>query len=407
MTFLKQPWLFPLLISPLGLIIPIAPRSGPLFVLLLGLLGIAHYFRRKPSLDWMVNKPTAALVIWLFYLFLTGLWSYMPERSFEQAFRISLLVFFGIAGFSLIKSLSDAQKQRAAACLIPAIVVGIIFGCVFGLLQYTGPYIRIITDFLGTSPEFSAFNGDNRRHIAKTMLITNLAFFALLPWLWRKQKLIALLSYALLFSVCLYSDSQSSLFSCFVGGLVFLGLRISPSFMPKAIMVTIITSFFIVIPLTQSEILQRVGNEVNATKIGKSTSPTTRIGVYQFFSDAALNKPLLGHGLLTGNLYNDPSSITDLNRVPYGIRTPHNLQLQILFDTGYVGAMLMLLALLWPIWRLLKAGHHEATALMLLLLCVTIAGTLFNFVIWRTWIPSATLLAMCFALLNINSAQKS
>ena len=93
MTFLKQPWLLPLLISPLGLIIPIAPRSGPLFVLLLGLVGIAHYLRRKPSLDWMVNKPTAALVIWLFYLFLTGLWSYMPERSFEQAFRISLVVF--------------------------------------------------------------------------------------------------------------------------------------------------------------------------------------------------------------------------------------------------------------------------------------------------------------------------
>ena len=81
----------------------------------------------------------------------------MPERSFEQALRISLVVFFGLAGLSLIKALSNAQKQRVMACLIPAVIVGIIFGSIFGLLQYTGPYIRMITDFLGTSPEFSAF----------------------------------------------------------------------------------------------------------------------------------------------------------------------------------------------------------------------------------------------------------
>ena len=399
-SFLKHPWLLPLIISPLGLIIPIAPRSGPLFILILGIAGIMHYLRRKPSLDWLVNKPMAALVIWLCYLFLTGLWSYMPERSFEQALRISLVVFFGLAGLSLIKALSDAQKQRVMACLIPAVIVGIIFGSIFGLLQYTGPYIRMITDFLGTSPEFSAFNGDNQRHVAKTMLLTNLAFFALLPWLWAKQKLIAFISYALLFSACFYSDSQSSLITCLVGGLVFLALRISKNIAPKLIIAGIVASFILIIPLTQSELILEARDSIKETSLGRKASPDARTSIYRAFSTQILVNPLFGHGLLTGNLYKDPSSNTELNHIPYGVRTPHNLHLQILFDIGFTGAFLMLIALIWPIGRLLKSSQREIAGVALLILCVAIAGTLFNFVIWRTWISSAAYLSFLFAYLN-------
>ena len=401
MSVLKNPWFLPFLLSPLGLLIPVAPRSGPLLVLLLGIAGIIHYIRHRPTLDWLKTKPMAALAAWLVYLLLTGFWSEVPERSFEQAFRLTLLAFFGLAGFSLIRALSETQKTRAMACMVPALSVGIITGCIYGLLQYTGPYIRVLTDLIGTSPEFSDFRShDNRLHIAKTMLLTNLAFFVLLPWLWRRQYLIAGAAYIIFFSVCLHSDTQSSLVACVAGGLVFIALRISKSLAPKLIMVGIVASFLVVIPLLQSPYVASLQNEIKSSALASKASPNLRLKIYGFFGEQTLNKPILGHGLASSIKYKSQDTEIDYMAISQSIRTPHNMHLQILFDTGFVGASLLLLALLWPIWRGLRAAHQSQTYLVLLPICVVIAGTLFNFVIWRSWIPGAALIATFIILLS-------
>ena len=398
----SRPWLSPLLLSPLGLLIPIAPRSGPLFVLLLGIAGIVHYIRRRPSLDWLKSKPVAALLVWLTYLFMTGIWSQTPERSFEQAFRLTLLAVFGLAGFSLIRALSDTQKQRLITCLIPALIVGIITGCMYGLLQYTGSYIRVVTDFLNASPEFSNFrSADNRLHIAKAMLITNLAFFALLPWLWHAQKIVALVTYVALLTVCNYSDSQSALIASLAGGGIFAVTHLSKAFGPKLILAGIIASFVLVIPVTQSSMMTKITQEIKTTSVGKAASPDMRLRIYGLFGALAQEKPILGHGLMSGVRYKSKDKQLDYRYVPSFARAPHNFQLQTLFDTGFIGAGLLLLALLGPIWRLLKTGQTQITLCILLPLGVMMGGTLFNFVIWRTWIPGATILSIFFLHLNL------
>ena len=109
----KYPWLLPLLLSPLGLIIPLAPRSGSLFVLLLGVAGIAHCIRRRPSFRWLLTPPVYAMGAFLSYLFLTSFWSTVPERSVEQAFRLTLLALFGLAGFSMLRSLTTHRNNAS------------------------------------------------------------------------------------------------------------------------------------------------------------------------------------------------------------------------------------------------------------------------------------------------------
>lgn len=397
----SRPWLTQLLLSPLGLLIPIAPRSGPLIVLLLGVAGGIHYLRHRPSLDWLRSKSVSVLCILLAFLFMTGFWSHVPERSFEQAFRLILLMVFGLAGVSLIRALDDSQKQRLTRCLIPALIVGIVTGCIYGLLQYTGPYIRVLTDFLGASPEFSNFkSADNRLHIAKTMLITNLAFFALLPWLWRVQKIAALLAYAALLAVCTNSDSQSALIAALAGGGIFAATQLSKAFGARLILAGIITSFVLVLPITQFTVMEKITQEIKSTSIGKATSPDMRLRVYGLFGALALKKPALGHGLMSGVKYETKGKQFDYRFVPLSARTPHNFHLQIIFDTGFIGAGLLLLALLWPIWHLLKTGQTQTALSILLPLSVMMSGTLFNFVIWRTWIPGATILSIFFLYLS-------
>ena len=397
----KYPWLWPLLLSPLGLIIPLAPRSGPLLVLLLGVTGIVHYIRRRPSLDWLRTPPVYTLGAFLAYLFLSGLWSNVPERSFDQAFRLTLVAFFGLAGFSVVRSLDDTQKRRAAQCLIPALIVGIIGGCIYGLLQYTGPYIRIVTDFLGATPEFANFYTNTKRlHIAKTMLLTNFAFFALLPWLWDKQKLLTIISYLGLFTVCFYSDSQSSLVACVAGGLVFTAFKISPEWTPKIIVTLLIAGFIAVIPITQSVYFeQTVANLSNAT-FSKKISPEARLRLYQFFGYESSEKAVLGRGLMSGVKYEDDEQSRDYKGLELHIRSPHNIHLQVLFDTGFVGAVLLLLFLILPVWGDLKKNHKQKAIVILLPITVLFAGTMFNYVIWRTWIPGAAILSVLFLFLH-------
>ena len=101
---------------------PLSPRSGPLLVLLLGVAGIVHAIHHRPSFRWLRTPPVYALGAFLSYLFLTSFWSTVPERSFEQAFRLTLLAFFGLASFSLVRSLDEHQKQRVTQCLFLCII---------------------------------------------------------------------------------------------------------------------------------------------------------------------------------------------------------------------------------------------------------------------------------------------
>ena len=396
----KYPWLLPILLSPLGLIIPIAPRSGPLWVLLIGIAGIVHFIRHRPSLDWLKSPPIYALCVFLAYLFLTGFWSINPERSFEQAFRLTMLAFFGLAGYSLVRSLEEYQKRRVVQCLLPALFAGIATGCVYGLLQYTGSYIRILTDFLGLSSELSSFSTENRLHVAKTMLLTNFAFFSVFPWLWNKQRIAALLAYGLFFTVCWHSDSQTSLVTCLAGGCIFAGLQFSYRRATKITLAVIIASFFLIIPITQSSTFKTFTTNIEQTSFGARSAMDLRKRIYELFGLMSIEKPIFGHGLMAGVKYNGEMPSIDLRGITTDIKTPHNVHLQIIFDLGAIGAGLGLLCFAWPILSWQARGNRRMAIAALMAVALMLAGTLFNFVIWRSWIAAAAVMTFYFLLLS-------
>ena len=396
----RIPWLLPLLLSPLGLIIPTAPRSGPLFVLLLGVAGIAHCIRHRPSFGWLRTPPVYALGAFLSYLFLTSFWSTVPERSLEQAFRLTLLAFFALAGFSLVRSVDDELRKRIIQYLIPALIVGVITGCLYGLLQYTGPYIRILTNILGLSQEFSSFTTENRLHIAKTMLLTNFAFFALYPRLLKKRPTASVAAYGLFLLACWFSDSQSAFVTCLLGGFISVALTNFYKYAAKPIMIVILTSFIVIIPVMQSSYIEIAEEHIKETSLGMKSSLDTRIKIYKLFSSLSQERPLLGHGLMAGVKYKKEAPNTDFDGIYASIRTPHNLHLQIIFDLGAMGAILVLLGLLWPVWQLHSCGNYNLAGRILIVISLVVVSTSFNFVIWRAWIPSAAVLTLFFLLLS-------
>ena len=99
---------------------------------------------------------------------------------------------------------------------------------------------------------------------------------------------------------------------------------------------------------------------------------------------------------MAGLKYKDDASYTELQNINLGIRTPHNIHLQVIFDLGSVGAVLILMSFIWPVWRWHTSGNYGEAFAAWLVVSLVLAGSLFNFVIWRTWIPGAAILAFFF-----------
>ena len=74
---------------------------------------------------------------------------------------------------------------------------------------------------------------------------------------------------------------------------------------------------------------------------------------------------------------------TELQNINLGIRTPHNIHLQVIFDLECWGCAhfneLHLSGLRWH-----TSGNYGEAFAAWLVVSLVLAGSLFNFVIWRT-----------------------
>jgi O-antigen ligase len=146
--------------------------------------------------------------------------------------------------------------------------------------------------------------------------------------------------------------------------------------------------------------METVKGAMQETSIGSQTSANLRIKIYQLFGSLILEKPYRGQGLMAGVQFRGEESDMDRRGIHLGVRTPHNIQLQIIFDIGATGVALVFLSFIWPIWRWKTENKRALAYSALLALVLVLAGSLFNFVIWRTWIPSAGILTFYFLLIS-------
>ena len=172
-------------------------------------------------------------------------------------------------------------------------------------------------------------------------------------------------------------------------------------------MIGVVMSFVVAVPITQSRFMESVQTDLKETSIGERSGIEERIQIYQLFGTMAIERPLFGHGLMSGVKFQGALPKMDLQSIYLDIRSPHNTHLQIIFDLGAVGAILMLVSLIWPIWRWHISGNHSQALAALLAVALVLEGALFNFVIWRTWVLGAATLTFYFLLINVPKTRLS
>ncbi len=110
--------------------------------------------------------------------------------------------------------------------------------------------------------------------------------------------------------------------------------------------------------------------------------------IWRFVAEHILDKPLFGWGIGAANYIPGAHRLIPVVDGYYVPSHPHNWLLEIVSETGLVGAVPFLALLAWWAWRLarryLRDGAPEALALVALLFGFFGAAS-FNFSIWRVW----------------------
>ncbi len=392
-------WCIPLALTPLGLIVPFAPRSCQLLLFLIGIAGAVHIFRTRNALPELRTPETLSLIGFLIYVSASYFWSENQQATLDTTSRLIMISAFTLLAANLLNSLSQRQFAQIQKLLLPALIFGVVSGACYGLLYYTENYFQTIFSYLGLSERKAIFSASNRLDLSKSLVLVNLAFFSISPWLWAKSTKLWMVSYIALLMACSYSDSQSALVSGLMGGSVLLIMKLFKNRAMRPLLVVFWFSFIAILPIIMSGIPTKLKALPFYQQLNTKTSSDIRLSAYSGFSEHVIRKPLFGYGLSSGVQYEGTHLSQHLQNIPLASKLPHNIHLQILFDIGFIGAFSFLLSVSLIFLKLEKKMGVDQLPFMMAVFFAGVGSSLFNLIIWASWFLSAFSVALIIAFI--------
>ena len=387
---------------------PIAPRSGQVLLAFVGIIGLVHLVRQRQALFETKAPEIIALVGFFLFCGISYFWSDNAAITQKLFYRLILITLFTLISIKYITSLAPATRQTISRYAIIALPIGIVGGLFIGLLNYTQNLCDLIILEILPNSDFCSFD-DKRLTVARTMLSTNLAFFAIAPYLWTKSKFLWLTVFIALLTACILSDSQSSIIGCLSGGMAMLLLQATKGKALRPLIIALCLSFIIIVPFFSYTPISATISAVQNTlppKIEKQVSVNNRLFLYNKYSNIIKEKPLFGHGFGASVRYNGGHSAEIIQATGYPY-SPHNFQLAILFDLGFVGTFLLIGFLFLAFLKMEKKLNEKVLPHIIAIPFAIFGFTLFNFNIWLPWLLSAFAVAILLVYMIASSTIQS
>ena len=366
------------------------------------------------SIGQQVKEYSYALAF-MAYAFLAVFWS-----SYEAALS-SFLTATGIIVFTIavIKTInqSDSHKRRLWEQLL---ITSMIAGCV--LVMVIGPYNvywpNIAADL---NYPFELIRQVNRSLVILPIILMLLG--AALP---RNYRWLVVLGLACGFVVTYFSNSQSALLAlCTGSGGLFLGYiaaRFTRLIIWICLAVSLLCAPFIHIASYENKWVKNYA----AKFLVQKGAAEAREWLFYVYAKESLKEPIIGHGLRSSRSF-EPAGMKDyiaegearggrvgnfvsVNKDRRNINLhPHNIFLQIIFEFGYLGAILWLLAMWQMLKRLDEGFDPQSKPWMWGAFGAGLGGIMFSHSIWQSWSLSiwATCIIVACTLCQGNKMKKS
>lgn len=341
------------------------------------------------------------------YILVSATWG-ISERTLDTVVRLVLVVGFTWALIAVFNSLTDDQKMRWARRLRLSLGLGIFAAIIIG------PY----NAYWPGAVEFMDAHFELLRQVNNSLSILP-AFLFILLGSWQKQRRwLQALIIAVVFCVTFVSESQTSFLATMLAliafGLAKISVPLCRHLIFASLAVCTLASPFIFSAAYQGK---WVANYAPQTLVERGAGDV-REWIYYVYAEETKNKPLFGHGIngtkdfkpadlegyisLSGDAPDLQNTLRAMTQSGSAAAHAHNIFLQLVFEFGYVGSLLILAAI-WRFFSWLEnhadtqlAPHYWAS------FAAGLATVLFGLTLWHSWLMTAI---ACLVLFTHMSAE--
>ena len=370
------------LVALAGLVTVLVPQGIQVLYIALTVFGAALYLARGGQ-----ARPAAGVLLPLLAFLALGLvsllWTTVPREGAGQAVAFLYVLGPGLVLIAALGEADDALRARLERWFAIGLAIGLILFAIE--VAFDQPIYRFLKQLNGAK----VANIKNMNRAA--------ALFGLLIWpaallLYRRGGRIAGFAAVLSYLVLSGFTSNASALTGMAVGVPLLAVALAwPRLARGAIATALVAAFVLAVPVAMT---------LHSTPLTREDvlplSSRHRIEIWHVVGERILEKPILGWGLDASRMIPNENDRTDFPQIVHDGNIiplhPHNLFLQILLETGMVGAGL-LLALGLGVLRRLATWPHPDRAFALTLYGTAVTMATFDYGAWQTWRLCGVLLA--------------
>ena len=380
---------FLLLVGP---ILGLATKGFAPLMAIAGSMALIAVLMRPEKLKQIELSKFKFAFPFLFFMGLSLLWS-KAENGSSSYLVLLLLVAFTECLRIAYESLPLDEQDKFKHLLNISLIFGIVVSISVGSYPHVWPELPALTEEF--SKQFKLLNIELLRQSNRSLSLIPVFLFPLAGFYWPRARWFFIPLTALTFFIIANSDSQTAFLAMLLGIIVFV-FAYFYKYDGRKLIFTVTAVGLLASPLMflksfENNLVKNFAPQI----IKQKASGAQREWIYYTYANEALSKPFVGHGLRSthdfspDNLSNYIKLAEDQRVYPVNksnIAHAHNFPLQIIFEFGYFGAFLFLIAFWWLLNLRFANWAFEIHAATLAAICGLL---LFSYSLWQTWLLSS------------------
>ncbi len=411
-------WLLFGLFFLLAPFITIAVKGVVILLALAGIMGLALTRSWNPQ-SWLPPlAPFSLGYLFLAFALISVAWSPNLEGSLTSFAKLSAsLIFTFLALHAVTRLTASPRNETYKNILSLTLIVTIWINLLIAPWPYYGPSLDAF--LIGqTGQNLSGLTGydfELVRQVNRALTILAILLFVIGPYeMAQRPKLFVLTCVGFLIAT-IFSDSQTAVLAFLLGiggyAVALISLRLLQNLILACLAIGLVVAPLLFGGLDST----RTITDLVPSEVDRLASVDTRLHIYRVFGQESLNNPYFGHGYYSSKDYHPTEIVRYLDEMEaaggsavhiassrqYGTIAahPHQIFLQVVFEFGFLGALLFWFACAQTIRAISNRISPEAQAWFLASLGPIFAQTLFGYSLWQSWLLAT--LGLCVLLGNI------
>ncbi len=358
------------------------------------------------------SAPVVTLLVLAGYAALSALWARDPQAAIAAGVTFAGVILVGQLLHWGLKQLTPAVSILVAGWF----TIGLIAGGLMLISQFLTDF-AIFRWILGTVPNLQPIGNSmvvqqNGQWILTSISIGNWSVAAVSMVMWpgilavvsvagtRNRAYLAISLFALVTSIALISDHQTSQFGLLVSLGVFAAAWAAPAFVKHTVAASCMFLIIAVVPLSYAA--DRVFKLHDASWAQPSLKERFRIwgSVAEHYTKA----PIFGIGANNTTNVETSYPVPFEGTSPITTHHPHDMILQIWLELGAVGGALLLVAG-YQVFRVVNRVPPAVVPYVLATVVLIAIEAIATWNLWSTWFLSALAITMTFLLLGVRVAE--